>query len=334
MENYTLWKEKLKNVQLPCDDNLDKIEIEQIEFLEHKPIQTECYRIYDYAYRFFNDEKIKEILGENCYFYISTNTSNNGCAKHLDNNYFLIFFKGKIFDNFKLKEKLINQTANKKIWLDFFELQIIQRDKLTRFDPFDFMFLIWNLFTFYHEVGHFVQFRKGLNDGRLAELQKKIGGFPNHIRHLIETDSDLFASKMLCNHLDFMAKHSPRIAIVSMIGILYLLLNRIDKLEELKHFHDNDKRHPHWFKRTIYVFRNISETVSAKLNLTKDQELKLWDECFIIVEKLFECDKQENKVTNFFTLASVKKEELDRYNESLFSTQEQLLFLCYNVFKY
>lgn len=199
-------------------------------------------------------------------FYFRNNDSLNACAMKCNNHYAInicyYYFQtlktrliddNFIFENIDFAQKLSNLT------------QIVPIDKIKLL-----MFQCSTIFTYYHELGHLIQF-KNKGDIHLSENNKnEIFKLQNHI---YEFDADLNGAQFVFFHI---AEYIENLSInknkqlvediislsLSSILISRLLLEEFKSDSKFEAVYFYEKSHPHSLVRTIYILEHFMLNIS------------------------------------------------------------------------
>lgn len=192
------------------------------------------------------------------YFFFKRHPNANGVAKKHADYYLIEIHSGTIF---KLK-KIFDFELPKDVLLDSF----IQKVDVP---VCELMYQFAFEFTFYHELGHLVQFSSDGNDGVIKQFTR---GAYDYKKHLLEIDADTFSAVSLATHLiQYADKHRITsredlmyLVKVSCSSILFYLVNFQASKDEIYY---KESTHPHPVVRIFKIIGSIVGHLLQKFNI-------------------------------------------------------------------
>ena len=146
--------------------------------------------------------------------------------------------------------------------------------KMTTVDLGYLMFQSATLFTYYHELGHLIQYRK-LSD--FEQFENSFSDDFNLIKNINELDADLNGVGNMLFHIieyfeDLENKINSKILIENLISISLssllisrLLIEDFDQNSTLSKIYFKEKSHPHSLVRIIYMFDHLLINIQQNL---------------------------------------------------------------------
>ncbi|WP_310555222.1 hypothetical protein [Flavobacterium sp.] len=266
-------------------------------------------------------------------FYFKNDSTNNAAADYYENGFYLININEGFFYN--LYEIFLGDNNLFKINKTLQELLFLNNGNKISVNYL--MFQASTLFTFYHELGHLIQYSgmygksSNLNNSESYKNDAKPFDFNNH---LMEYDSDLYGASYVLNHiliyfdeLDYELKNTQNYEKTLSLGLSSIIINFLLLLgkdyKSTKVFY-RETYHPHIYIRIFYIMDHfISNSVDEKYEVKSNNVLKssidivsqFFPDGNLILKNLF------NSLLNDF-------DNIKKYYDDIYDGSEKLMYLA------
>lgn len=220
-------------------------------------LSTEFQKLFDFYQGWINQQKKYGVMKGAIFF--NPATSVNAKATRYNDYFIMTINKGTVvtlWREFQRKDYLLLLPGLENLLL-------IQQK--SDYPINELMFQLCCHFTFYHELGHFIQKSDLLEQG-LREDVNNLGGFDSY-RHLLEYDADVFSSICLGTHVyqytrDWvrdLKKGEAELVIAGVVSSIFVYMMMFESVKIP--FYLKRNTHPHPFVRLLGIIHFITDYI-------------------------------------------------------------------------
>lgn len=267
--------------------------------------------------------------------YFTNRTSVNACAAHGEKYYVIKINMGAIHNVFDLFCN--NDILEDEELLTYKEFNdLIVKDKGA-----SIVFLMFQAaiqFTYYHELGHLIQFsQQGGGKASIAEQYTGTNGKFEPLKHIMEYDADNHGTHNVAFHTDDFWNHLSsslktednlrKLIVISLTGILGYIFFLWQSLKEDIYYDKYD--HPHPLIRVTWIVGIFINTLETKYDSIHRSEII--EETVRVLDIYFKHKGEDRLRTRFEGPLAQEYENIVGYCESVLQWAEKIPFLTTNT---